>query len=360
MSYLEWGLLVMIILKEMASYGHERIVFSYDEGSGLRSIIAVHSTALGPAVGGLRIWPYQTEEEALFDVLRLSRGMTYKNAAMGLDYGGGKAVIMVDSNEEKTTDMIRAFGRLVESLGGSYVTGEDVGCSQEDIGVIMEETSHVIGVPGKSGNPSPVTAYGVFYAMKAAANHCWGSDDLNGKKVVVQGAGNVGLSLIEQLLEVGATVYVSDIMADKVDRAVKLGATAIEEEAVFSTEADIFAPCALGGILNDDTIPQFRAEIICGSANNQLLESKHGRMLAERGILYSPDFIVNGGGVINAAEEMASGGYNKERALAKAANIYNILLQVFALAKERDILPYEAANALAEERIAQALAKKKE
>ncbi len=348
----------MVILEEMASHNHEQVIFGYDKESHLKTIIAIHNTALGPALGGLRIWPYRTEEEALVDALRLSQGMTYKNAAMGLDYGGGKAVILADPNKDKTKDMIRSFGRQVESLGGRYVTGEDVGCSQEDIGVIMKETRHVIGVPGKSGNPSPVTAYGVFNAMKAAANHFWGNDDLNGKKVVVQGAGNVGLSLIKQLLECGAKVYVSDIMEDKVDQAVKLGAVAIEEKAVFSTETDILAPCALGGILNDDTIPQIKAQIICGSANNQLLDSKHGKMLAERGILYAPDFIVNGGGVINVVEELAPGGYNKERALAKAANIYNILLEIFDMAKERDILPYEAANAFAEERIAQALAKK--
>lgn len=345
----------MNIIKKMIGFGHEQILFGHDKGAGLRCIIAIHNTTLGPALGGVRIWPYQTEEEAVFDVLRLSRGMTYKNAAMGLEFGGGKAVIIADPNKDKTTNMLSAFGQQVDSLGGRYITGEDVGCSQNDIGIIVKETEHVIGVPGKSGDPSPITAFGVFNAMKAAAEHFWGRNNLNNKKVIVQGAGNVGLSLIRQLVENGATVFVSDVVENKIKAATEIGAIAIDKKEVYSTKADIFAPCALGGILNNDTIPLLEVKVICGSANNQLLEPIHGKMLAKRGILYSPDFIVNGGGVINAVEERSPGGYNKERALAKAANIYNILLKVFAMAEDNGILPFEAANAFAEERVKSAI-----
>lgn len=349
----------MELFAQMAQYGHEQVVFGYDKVSGLKTIIAIHDTTLGPALGGLRIWPYKSEEEALFDVLRLSRGMTYKNSAMGLNFGGGKSVIIADPAKDKTEELFRAFGRFVESLGGRYITAEDVGCAAEDMELIRKETAHVCGLPTTSGNPSTVTAFGVFRAMMAAAKHAFGSDDLAGKRVAVQGAGNVGLSLIERLLEAGATVYVSDIFPEKVAKAVKLGAHAVDGDKIYDQDCDIFAPCALGAILNDDTIPRLKCKVVCGSANNQLLEPRHGKALGERGILYAPDFIANGGGVINVAEELAPGGYNHERAIAKAAKIYDILTRVFALAEERNIEPHEAADFMAEERIRKALEQKK-
>lgn len=347
------------VLRNMEEYDHEQVLFGYDKVSGLRCIIAVHNTTLGPALGGLRIWPYKNEDEALFDVLRLSRGMTYKNSGMGLDFGGAKSVIIADPNKEKPEELLRAFGRMVESLGGRYITAEDVGSTLEDMMTIRKETKYVAGLPETSGNPSPVTAYGVLQAMRATAKHVWGNESLENKKVAVQGCGNVGLSLIEQLIQAGATVYAADMFENKLQRAVKAGAIPVEQDKVFDVEADIFAPCALGAVLNDETIPKLKVKAVCGSANNQLLEPRHGKALAARGIVYAPDFIVNGGGVINVAEEFAPGGYNKERAYKKAAGIYDILLKVFAIATERKIEPYEAAKVLAEERIRKALEQKR-
>jgi leucine dehydrogenase len=343
----------------MAQYDHEQILFGYDKVSGLKCIIAIHDTTLGPALGGLRIWPYKSEDEALFDVLRLSVGMTYKNAAMGLDFGGAKGVMIHDPNTEKPEELMRAFGRMVNSLGGRYYTAEDVGTTLDDLVYVRKETPFVAGLPGTSGNPSPVTGWGVYNAMKATAKRIWDSDCLKDKKVAVQGCGNVGLSLIEHLLEEGAIVYATDMFENKVEQAKALGATPVEMDKIYDVDADIFAPCALGGILNDDTIPRLKVKGICGSANNQLLEPRHGEAVADRGILYSPDFIVNGGGVINCAEEFAPGGYNKEQALKRAAGIYDILLKIYALADEKEILPYEAANFYAEERIRKALEQKR-
>ena len=347
------------VLQKMADYDHEQILFGYDKVSGLKCIIAIHNTTLGPALGGLRIWPYKSEDEALFDVLRLSVGMTYKNAAMGLDFGGAKAVMIHDPNTEKPEELMRAFGRMVEGLAGRYYTAEDVGSTLADLVYVNKETQYVAGLPGTSGNPSPVTGWGVYNAMKATAKRLWDSNELKGKKVAVQGCGNVGFSLIQHLLEEGATVYATDMFENKIERAKAAGAIPVAMDEVYDLDVDIFAPCALGAILNDDTIPRLKVKGICGSANNQLLEPRHGKALAARGILYSPDFIVNGGGVINCGEEFAPGGYNKERALKKAAGIYDILLQIFAIADERKIEPYEAANVYAEERIQKALEQKR-
>jgi len=347
------------VLKNMAEYDHEQILFGYDKVSGLKCIIAIHDTTLGPALGGLRIWPYESEDEALFDVLRLSVGMTYKNAAMGLDFGGAKAVMIHDPNTEKPEELMRAFGRMVESLGGRYYTAEDVGSTLDDLSYVARETQYVAGLPGTSGNPSPVTGWGVYNAMKATAKRIWGSPELKGKKVAVQGCGNVGYALMQHLLEEGAIVYATDMFEDKIERAKKAGAQPVGMDEIYDLEADIFAPCALGAILNDDTIPRLKVKGICGSANNQLLEPRHGKAVAARGILYSPDFIVNGGGVINCAEEFAPGGYNQELALKRAAGIYDILLKIFALADEKEIEPYEAANLYAEERIRKSLEQKR-
>lgn len=349
----------MEVFELMDKYGHEQVVFNYDKVSGLKAIIAIHDTTLGPALGGLRMWPYKSEEEALIDALRLSRGMTYKNSAMGLNHGGGKAVIIADPRKDKSEELFRAFGKFVHSLGGRYITAEDVGTSTEDMEIIRSQTPYVTGLAETSGNPSPVTAFGVLRAMMACCKEVFGNEDLSGRKVAVQGVGAVGFDLVQRLLEAGATVYVSDIFPDKVQKAVKLGATAVPPDKIFDQECDIFAPCALGGVINDDTIPRLKAKIVCGSANNQLLEEEHGKALSERGILYAPDFIANGGGVINVADEFLPGGYNRERSLAKVSRIYDILLKVFRIAKERKIETYEAANLLAEERIRKALEQKR-
>jgi leucine dehydrogenase len=346
------------VLESMAKHGHEQVVFCYDKTSGLRAIIGIHDTTLGPALGGLRMWPYKSEEEALFDVLRLSRGMTYKSAAMGLNLGGGKAVIIGDPRKDKTEEMFRAFGRFVQSLGGRYITAEDVGSTTDDMAIIRTETPHVKGLSDTSGNPSPMTAFGVFRAMQAAALKVFGTDDLSGRKVAMQGVGSVGISLVERLLNAGAKVCVTDIFPDKVEKAVQLGAVAVSPDEIFDQECDIFAPCALGAVLNDDTIPRLRARIVCGAANNQLLEPRHGKALKDRGILYVPDYIANGGGVINVADEVNIGGYNRERALRKVSTIYDITLKVLSTAEEKGVCTHEAADMVAEDRIAKALAQK--
>lgn len=348
----------MEILETMGKYGHEQVVFCYDKVSGLKAIIGVHDTTLGPALGGTRMWPYKSEEEALFDVLRLSRGMTYKNAAMGLPLGGGKAVIIGDPRKDKTEEMFRAFGRFVHSLGGRYITAEDVGTTTEDMAIIRGQTPHVKGLADTSGNPSPVTAFGVFRAMQASAHEVFGSDDLAGRTVAMQGVGSVGFSLLERLIEAGAKVFVSDIFPEKVQKAVEIGAVAVSSDMIFDQECDIFSPCALGAILNDDTIPRLKTRIVCGSANNQLLEPRHGKDLADRGILYAPDFVANGGGVINVADEINLGGYSRERALKKVSSIYDTLLKVIKTAKEKGVGTYEAADLVAEDYIRKALLQK--
>lgn len=349
----------MEILETMGKYGHEQVVFCYDKVSGLKAIIGIHDTTLGPALGGTRMWPYKSEEEALFDVLRLSRGMTYKSAAMGLNLGGGKAVIIGDPRADKSEELFRAFGRFVQSLGGRYITAEDVGTTTDDMAIINWETPHVKGLAGTSGNPSPVTAFGVFRAMQASAKKAFGSDDLSGKIVALQGAGSVGFSLLQQLIEAGAKVFVTDIFPEKVQKAVEAGAVAVPPDSIFDQECDVFAPCALGAVLNDDTIPRIKAKVVCGAANNQLLEPRHGKALADRGILYAPDFVANGGGVINVADEVHADGYNRERALKRVSGIYDILLKVFKTAEDKGIGTHEAANLVAEERISKALLQKR-
>ncbi|MGE5580368.1 MAG: Glu/Leu/Phe/Val dehydrogenase dimerization domain-containing protein [Bacillota bacterium] len=349
----------MKVFELMEKHGHEQVVFCHDKVSGLKAIIGIHDTTLGPALGGTRMWPYKSEEEALVDVLRLSRGMTYKNAAMGLSLGGGKAVIIGDSRKDKSEELFRAFGRFVESLGGRYITAEDVGTTTEDMDIIRGETAHVAGLASTSGNPSPVTAFGVFRAMAAAVKTAYGTDGFEGRTVAVQGVGAVGFSLVKRLLESGAKVFVTDIFPDKVQRAVEAGATAVPSEKIYDVECDIFAPCALGAVINDETLPRLRCKIVCGAANNQLLESKHGNALAEKGILYAPDFIANGGGVINVADELNPAGYNEERALGRVSRIYDIAMKIFAMAKEKGIATHEAADLYAEQRINKALLQKR-
>lgn len=341
----------MNLFDVISGMGHEQLVVCHDKSSGYRGIIAIHDTTLGPALGGTRFWQYKTDEEAIIDALRLARGMTYKNAVAGLNLGGGKAVIIGDNRTSKREMIFRAHGRFVESLGGRYVTAEDVGTSTADMDFVHMETDYVAGLATKSGDPSPVTARGVFRAIQASAKHRWGSESVAGKTIAVQGLGNVGYYLCKELHAHEAKLVVTDIDASRVKRVVdECGARAVELDSIYSVQADIFAPCALGGILNDDTLPKIRAEIVAGAANNQLLlPEKHGAELEKKGILYAPDFVANAGGVINVYSELA--GWTAQRALRKADEIYDTTLGVFEIAREQGIPTYEAADRLAERRL---------
>ena len=340
----------MKIFDTIAGMGHEQLVMCQDSASGYRGIIAIHSTTLGPALGGTRFWTYASDEDAIVDALRLARGMTYKNAVAGLNLGGGKSVIIGDN---KTTDremIFRAHGRFVESLGGRYITAEDVGTSTADMDFVHMETDYVTGLAGRSGDPSPVTAHGVFRAIQASAKEKWGSDDLSGKTVSLQGCGHVGYYLAKELHDAGAKLIVTDIDAERVKRVVsEFGARAVELDEIYAAEADIFAPCALGAVINDKTLPQLKVEIVAGAANNQLLEERHGDALDKKGILYAPDYVANAGGVINVYSELA--GWTSERAFRKADEIYDTVLRVFHIAKHDKLPTYEAADRLAEMRI---------
>ena len=344
----------MEIFKYMQKYDYEQLVFCQDKASGLKAIIAIHDTTLGPALGGSRMWTYASEEAAIEDALRLARGMTYKNAAAGLNLGGGKTVIIGDPFKDKNEEMFRALGRFIQGLNGRYITAEDVGTNVADMDLIHEETNYVTGISpafGSSGNPSPVTAYGVFLGMKAAAKEAFGNDNLGGRTIAVQGLGNVAYTLCEYLYKEGARLVVTDINQAAIDRVVNdFGAKAVLPDEIYEQEVDIFAPCALGAIINDVTIPKLKAKIIAGSANNQLAESKHGKVLHEMGIVYAPDYVINAGGVINVADELY--GYNRDRAMKRVETIYTSLEKIFEISKLQDIPTYLAANHLAEERIA--------
>jgi leucine dehydrogenase len=344
----------MAIFHHIEARDHEQVVFCSDKPSGLRAIIAIHNTNLGPALGGTRMWMYASDEDALNDVLRLSRGMTYKAAVAGLNLGGGKAVIIGDPNKQKTEAMFRAFGRFVEGLAGRYITAEDVGTDVRDMEYVRMETKYVTGIDlalGGSGDPSPVTAYGVYVGMKACMKVLTGNDSLKGKKVAVQGAGHVAKYVCDHLAKEGAKIFLSDIFPDKVQRvAEESKAEIVDPNSIYEVDADVFCPCALGAIVNDETIPKFKFKIIAGGANNQLAdEQKHGRMLIERGILYAPDYAINAGGLINVYNELE--GYSQERAVQQAKGIYDTILKIFAIAKSENIPTYEASNRLAEQRI---------
>lgn len=342
------------ITQRMSASGHEQVVFCQDESTGLRSIIAIHNTTLGPAVGGTRMWMYTSESDALTDVLRLSRGMTYKSALAGLNIGGGKAVIMGDARTQKNEALMRRFGKFVDGLGGRYITAEDVGISTRDMEYVKMETNHVVGLPeylGGGGDPSPVTAYGVYVAMKAAVKELTGSDSLNGKKVMVQGIGHVGEYLVGHLVKEGAEVKVADIYEDRCKRiSDEYKVEVVNVNDVYTQDVDIYAPCALGATVNDETIEQSRCAIICGAANNQLKdESIHGRAVLEKGILYAPDFVVNSGGIINCYWEII--GYNRQAAMAQAEKIFSTTQHIFSKSKDENIPTYLAANKIAEARI---------
>ena len=347
----------MEILKYMERYGFEQFNVYSDPGAGLRAFIAIHDTTLGPALGGCRVWSHKTEEEAILDVLQLARAMTYKSAAAGLAFGGGKALIMADPHTDKTEAMFRAFGRFVESLGGRYITTEDVGTVMQDMEWAALETSHIAGLPeyyGSSGDPSQVTGFGLYQGMKACAWEVWGTDSLDGRTVALQGFGKVAGSLTHHLLEEERNVRIiaSDISETALEHAREHEEiTVVDPEKIYDMECDIFAPCALGGTINRNTIPRLKCKIVCGGANNQLgEEDKDAERLQERNILYAPDFIVNAGGVINISCEINM-TYDEQAAIEKASRIFDTVEQVISMAKTRGITTAKAADLLAEERI---------
>ncbi len=343
----------MEIFEAMANKEHDQIVFWSEVASGYRGLIAIHDTTLGPALGGTRFWDYASEGEAITDVLRLARGMTYKAAITGLDLGGGKSVIIGDNHTTDREKIFRAHGRAVESLGGRYITAEDVGTSVDDMEYVREETQWVAGLRGRSGDPSPITAFGVYRGLKACARFRYGNDSLEGKHVVVQGLGHVGYFLCEYLASDGARLSVTDIEDDLVRRAVTdFGATAVASEDVYGIDADIFSPCALGAVINDDTLDALKVDIVAGAANNQLAESRHGKALHERNIVYAPDYVINAGGLCNVYGEL--NGWTAEQSKEKAGSIYDSLLQIFAHAREENIPTNQAADIVARRRIAEA------
>jgi leucine dehydrogenase len=340
----------MEIIEKVTNTDHERVLFARDAESDYRGIIAIHSTALGPAVGGTRFWNYATEEEALTDALRLSRGMTYKTALLGLPFGGGKSIIIGDNKTPDREALFRAHGRFVDTLRGRYITAEDVGTSPADMEIVRLETRHVAGLSGLSGDPSPYTARGVFRAMQAATKFLWNTDDLAGVTVAVQGCGHVGYHLAKMLHTTGAKLVVTDVDDRSVTRVrEEFDAEIVQPNEIFSVRADIFAPCALGGVINDETIPELKAQIIAGAANNQLLDERHGEMLGERNILYAPDYVANAGGVLNGCVELL--GWNSELASRKVDEIYDTIWTIFEAARAQAIAPNHAADRLAEERL---------
>ncbi len=345
------------IFGTLTQLGHEQVVFCHDEPTGLKAIIAIHNTVLGPALGGTRMWNYATEQEAITDVLRLSRGMTFKAAISGINLGGGKAVIIGDAKTMKTEAFLRRFGKFVNSLNGKYITAEDVNMKTVDMEYINMETKHVTGLPesmGGGGDPSPVTAYGVYMGMKATARKVFGSDSLAGKKVAVQGVGQVGMHLVEYLVKEKAEVCITDLFEDKVKTiAQQFGVKAVSQDAIYDVDMDIYAPCALGATINDETIDRLKCSIIAGAANNQLKdETKHGYKLIDRSITYAPDFLINAGGLINVYNEY-QGNYNRKRVFEHAEKIYSTCLNILNYAEEQKISTQEAAIKLAERRIAE-------
>jgi leucine dehydrogenase len=334
--------------------GHEQVVFCSDPATGLRAVIAVHDTTLGPACGGTRMWPYESEADAVKDALRLSRAMTYKSAAADLPLGGGKGVLIGDSRTQKTEALLRSYGAFVDTLGGRYLTTTDVGTTTRDLEYIHLETSHVVGLPvlaGGSGDTSIMTGLGLYMGMKACALEMWGSDSLSGKRVALQGFGKVASRTAHHLLEEDAQLVVTDIYEGALDRARDLNLKVVGQDKIYDSDCDIFAPCALGGILNEDTIPRLKARVVAGAANNQLRSDEDGEELHRRGILYAPDYIVNAGGIINAASEIGV-AYSAERAREKTERIYDIIGRVIQISKSEEIPTALAADRLAEERIA--------
>lgn len=345
----------MGIFRHLEKHDYEQLVFCQDKASGLKAIIAIHDTTLGPALGGTRMWPYASEEEAIVDVLRLARGMTYKSAAAGLDLGGGKAVIIGDPHKDKSEALLRAFGRFVEGLNGRYITAEDVGTTVADMDIVLRETRYVCGLSakaGSSGDPSPVTAVGVWKGIKACAGAVWGEESLAGKTIALQGLGKVGYHLARHLHDDGARLIVTDTVAERVARVTaELQVQTVAPEAIYDVPCDIFVPAALGAVLNDDTLARLGCRLVAGPANNQLAEARHGELLHQKGILYAPDYVINAGGVINVADEL-NGAYDRERALRAVEIIPRNLAEVIRVSRRDNIPTYKVADLLAENRIA--------
>lgn len=344
----------MPVFSHAESFNHEQVVFCRKDEVGLKAIIAIHDTTLGPALGGCRFYDYASEADALRDVLRLSRGMTYKASCAGLNLGGGKAVIIGNPRTDKSEGLLRAFGQFVDSLGGRYITAEDSGTAVADMDLIRQESNHVCGVSkfaGGSGDPSPVTAWGVFHGVRAAVDEVYGSPDLEGRRVAVQGVGNVGMHLVRYLHEVGAHTVVTDVDDERLQQcADEFGSEVVGLDAIYDADVDVFAPCAMGAILNSNTIPRLKAKVVAGGANNQLDEIQaHGKMLQDRGILYAPDYVINAGGLINVYAEIKH--MPREKALRDAESIFHTLKRIFRLAKERGITEAQASNLVAEDRI---------
>lgn len=344
----------MKYFETVESEGHEQVTFFYDRASGLKAIVAIHDTTLGPALGGTRMWPYKSEDEALTDVLRLSRGMTYKAAAAGLRLGGGKAVIIGDPKKDKSPALFRAFGKCVNTLGGRYITAEDVGTSVEDMEYVFEETRYVTGVDiahGGSGDPSPFTAYGTLQGIKASVEHKLGKKELKGLKVSIQGLGHVGHHLAGYLKKEGAVVFATDIDEDRCKRAKEESVVdeIVAPDEIYGLDVDVFAPCALGAVVNDQTLDQFRCSIITGAANNQLATLKHGDILQQKGILYAPDYVVNAGGLMNVYIELE--GYSEVRARRICNGIFGNVMTVFKISDRDQVAPAIAADRMVEERL---------
>jgi leucine dehydrogenase len=340
----------------MEAYDYENIFFCQEKTFGLKAIIVIHNTTLGPAAGGCRIWPYATEADAIKDAVRLARSMTYKNAAAGLPYGGGKCVVIGDPKRDKTEGLLRLLGRFINRLGGLYLTGVDVGTTIQDMDIMRLESPHVVTVSEAMGGPGEsgfATAFGVFQGVRACLREIYGSPLPQGRTVAIQGVGAVGREVVKQLVETGATVTIADVDQEAANYvAAQYNVKIVEPENIHRLDVDVYSPCALGSILNDQTIPELRCKIVCGSANNQLAEERHGDVLAQQGILYAPDYIVSAGGVVYNLESLSPGGFNRQRALEKVAHIYRTMGNVIALAKEQDIPTYRAANTLVERRIA--------
>ncbi len=340
----------MKLFETVNEMGHEQVLFCHGKDPDIKAIIAIHDTSIGPAMGATRLLPYVNEEVALKDALRLSRGMTYKAACANIPVGGGKAVIIAKP-EHKTEDLLRAYGRFVESLQGRFITGQDMNLTPQDVRVINKETKHVVGIEEKSGGPAPVTAWGVLQGIRAAAQFRLQAGELKGLKVAVQGLGNVGQNVCQYLYEHGAKLYVTDVNSEKAQRVKRLfGAKIVEPNEIYSLDVDVFSPCAFGGVLNSDTIPNIRAAIIAGAANNQLdNEIIHSMMLSEKQILYCPDYVINSGGLINVYNEMI--GYDEKKVFQQINSIYDTLLAIFTLAQQKEITTNDASKQLAENRI---------
>jgi leucine dehydrogenase len=342
----------MSVFNLKAYDNHEQILFTHDKPSGLKAIVAIHSTALGSAVGGCRMWEYHSDEAALIDALRLSRGMSYKNAMAGLKMGGGKSVIIGNSKTMKSEALFEAFGRMLNQLGGRYYSAEDVGISTDDVGIMHRETNYVVGLEGRSGDPSPVTARGVYKGIKAAVKSRLGRDDLEGLKVSVQGVGSVGYYLCEDLKSEGAELIITDINQAAIDRvADEFGAKVVDKDAIYEQDVDIYAPCALGATINDRTIKKLKCSIVAGAANNQLAEDRHGEQLKEKGILYAPDYVINAGGIINISFEKDGATYDQQAAFDKVDNIYDTLTEVFETAEKTGKTTNAVADKMAREKI---------